>query len=213
MLEYRPKFSQPPLLPIRPEWRERNPPDGPAATLFRRHLANVTTILDVGAGDRYWEDVLRRMGLDLTYQSVDPETRHTHDFTNFLEMEGEFDCIMMLELLEHLPLEIGWEFAFHAYDLLSPGGVLVLSTPNPRHAHQMWSSDFTHTRPWPAHDLWALCRIMGFADVDIYRQVLVARGRRPILPFKVALSRLLDLDPAYGLLLFARKGSAAGGAE
>jgi hypothetical protein len=205
MIDYRRQFPTPPLLPIRPDWREQNPPAGPAADLFRRHLADANTLLDVGAGDRYWQDVLERLGLRLDYSSVDTETRHRHEHSDFMAVEGTFDSIMMLELVEHLPLEIGWEFVFRAYGLLGQGGVLVLSTPNPRHAHQVWSSDFTHIRPWPAHDLWAMCRVAGFREVEVHRQVLVAKGRRPILPVKSALSRLLDLDPAYGLLVFATK--------
>jgi len=95
---------------------------------------------------------------------------------------------MMLELLEHLPLQLGLRFLDHAIDLLPPGGVLVIGTPNPRHAHHMWGSDFTHVRPWPAHDLWALCAVAGLEQIEVYRQMLTTPKRRLAAPLQMALS-------------------------
>jgi SAM-dependent methyltransferase len=204
-MELRPKFPGGPLIQIRPDWREQEPPVGPAAALFKRHLAGVDSLLDVGAGDRYWETVLRRMHINLHYRSVDPDRRHPHEFSDFLKVTETFDAILMLELLEHLRLDVGLAFLKHGVKCLNPGGVLVIGTPNPRHAHQVWSADVTHIRPWPAHDLWSICQVVGLKDVEIYRQMLVTPKRRLVAPMQLALSRLLDLDPAYGLLLFAHK--------
>jgi len=205
LLEKRPYFPGASLIKIRPDWRERDPPAGPAAALFKRHLATVGTVLDVGAGDRLWESVLRRMRIGNAYLSADVERRHEHDFEDFLGVEECFDAILMLELLEHLPLELGLRFLDHAVELLHPGGVLVIGTPNAHHAHQVWSADLTHVRPWPAHDLWALCSIAGLQRIAVYRQMLVTPRRQIIAPLQLALSRLLGIDPAYGLLLFAHK--------
>jgi hypothetical protein len=83
--------------------------------------------------------------------------------------------------------------------------VLVIGTPNPRHAHQVWSADLTHIRPWPAHDLWSVCQVIGLEHVELYRQMLITPKRRLAAPLQIALSRVLDLDVAYGLLLFALK--------
>jgi hypothetical protein len=69
----------------------------------------------------------------------------------------------------------------------------------------VWSADLTHIRPWPAHDLWALCSIAGLQRIAIYRQMLVTPRRQVIAPLQLVLSRLLGIDPAYGLLLFAHK--------
>ncbi|MDP9225299.1 MAG: methyltransferase domain-containing protein, partial [Actinomycetota bacterium] len=137
------------------------------------------------------------------------EPHHDHDFRDFLGVDSTFDAILMLELLEHLPLELGLGFLEHAVKLLNPGGVLVLGTPNARHPHQVWSADFTHVRPWPAHDLWALCIIAGLQPVEVYRQVLLTRKRRIMMPLQLALSRLLDVDLAYGLIVFAHKPPAS----
>src|SRR5712692_3321759 len=62
LLELRPRFPGARTVLIRSDWREATPPSGPAARLFRNHLGSSQTVLDVGAGDRYWQDVLARLG-------------------------------------------------------------------------------------------------------------------------------------------------------
>jgi SAM-dependent methyltransferase len=207
ILELRPSFPGARLIKIRPDWREDSPPKGPAADLFRQNLAPAKTILDVGAGDRYWKDVLARLGVDAAYKSADIDPLHEHDFSDFFHVRSEFDAILMLELIEHLPIDVGIGFFEHAAGLLKPGGVLVVSTPNPAHAHRMWSTDVTHIRPWPAHDLWAVLHLLGLEEVAIYRQLFVGSRRRLTMPIQQALAKLLELDPAHGLLAFARKSS------
>lgn len=207
LLELRSKYPGAPLIKIEQDWRERNPPAGPAAQLFKRHLAGVETILDVGAGDRLWESVFERLGIGARYLTSDIDLLHPHDYSDFLGIEDTFDAIVMLELLEHLPLETGLAFLQHAVNILNPGGVLVIGTPNAHHPHHVWSVDLTHVRPWPAHDLWALCVIAGLEGIEVYRQMLTSRKRRPLIPLQIGLARLLELDPAYGLLLFAHKSA------
>jgi SAM-dependent methyltransferase len=205
LVEVRAQFPGAPLIRISPDWREKATPSGPAARLFVEHLAGAETVLDVGAGDRYWADVLRRLGIDAEYRSADLETRHDHDYGDFLGVEDRVDAVLMLELIEHLPLEVGLRFIEHAVELLNPGGVLVVGTPNAHHPHWVWSSCMTHVRPWPAQDLWATCRVAGLTDVAIYRQMLVTRRRQTILPLQLAMSKLLGIDAAQGLMLFAHK--------
>ena len=210
VVEHRVSFPGAPLIKIRPDWREQLRPSGPAAKLFIRQLSSAKTILDVGAGNRYWKDVLERLGINGSYQSVDVESEHAHDFDDFLAIESSFDAILMLELLEHLPVQTGLRFLDRAVNLLHPGGVLVLGTPNAAHAHWVWSGDFTHVRPWPARDLWAILLIAGLEDVEVYRQMLTNRRRHLTLPLQMALSKLLELDPAQGLLAFGRKPAVTG---
>lgn len=168
-------------------------------------MNNAQTVLDVGAGDRYWGDVLRRLGIDADYRSADLETRHDHDYGDFLSIEDKVDAILMLELIEHLPLEVGLNFIEHAVKLLNPGGVLMIGTPNTHHPNWVWSSCMTHIRPWPVQDLWAVCTLSGLTQVEAYRQMLVTPRRRPLLPIQLAFCKLLGLDPAHGIMLFANK--------
>jgi SAM-dependent methyltransferase len=205
LVEVRTQFPGAPLIRISPDWRERPVPGGPAARLFAEHLAGIGTVLDVGAGDRYWSDVLRRMGIGADYRSADLETRHEHDYGDFLAVQDKFDAVLMLELIEHLPLELGLRFIEHAVELLNPGGTLVIGTPNAHHPSWVWSSCLTHVRPWPVQDLWAVCQLSGLTGIEAYRQMLVTPRRRPLLPVQLGLSKLLGLDPAHGVMLFAHK--------
>jgi len=205
LVEMRPGFPGAPLILIAPDWREREPPSGPAARLLQKHLGDAATILDVGAGDRYWGDVLRRLGISAQYRSADLDTRHEHEFGDFLSIDERVDAVLMLELIEHLPAELGLRFIEHAIELLNPGGMLVIGTPNAHHANWTWRTCFTHVRPWPMQDLWAICTLGGLAPVEVYRQMLVSRRRRAVLPAQRLVSKLLGLDVAQGIVVFARK--------
>jgi SAM-dependent methyltransferase len=205
MVNQRASFPGAPLIQIDPLWRDVDHPVGPAADLFRRNVVGRESLLDVGAGNKLWESVLRKLGYSGRYASADTETHYEHEYSDFLTVEDRFDAIMMLELIEHVPAELGVRFVAHAAELLNPGGVLVISTPNPSHAHQSWSPDFTHIRPWPAHDIWALGEAVGFERVEVYRQMFVPRRRRIVIPLQRALCKVLELDPAHGLVAFAHK--------
>jgi SAM-dependent methyltransferase len=203
ILNKRADFPGAPLIKIDPGWRDVPSPKGPAAELFRRHVVPRDSVLDVGAGDRQWETVLRKLGFAGRYASADPETHYQHEYADFLDVRERFDVVMMLELIEHIPADLGVRFMAHAAELLNPGGMLVVSTPNPRHAHKTWSADFTHVRPWPEVDLWALGTVLGFEQVDVYRQMLIPPRRRIVVPLQQALCKVLELDPAHGLVVFA----------
>src|ERR1035437_7462494 len=166
--EVRAQFPGAPLIRISPDRREKSPPSGSAARLFVKHLAGAQTVLDVGAGDRYWSEVLRRLGIDADYRSADVDTRRDQGYGDFLSVEDGFDAVLMLELIEHLPLELGRRFIEHAIELLNPGGVLVIGTPNTLHPNWLWSGCVTHIRPWPVQDLWAMCKIGGLTRAEVY---------------------------------------------
>ena len=59
-------------------------------------------VLDVGAGDRCLEAVLRARVGGLTYQSVDPDPERTHDYRSLEEVQDRHDLITCLEVIEHL---------------------------------------------------------------------------------------------------------------
>ena len=209
VLPLRAAYAPPPIEVSPRDWRAHEPPIGPWAQHLRRHLIGSKRLLDVGAGARVWKDELARLGVTPAYESADTETRYAHEHDDFLAVEGAYDAILMFELLEHLPMELGLNFLQHAADLLEPGGVLVITTPNPAHPTSFQATDFTHVRPWPAHDLFALCTLAGLSEVDAHRILHADAKRRPFVSVQKRLAHLLGFDAADHLLLFARRPRAA----
>ena len=187
-------------------WRDAPSPVGPWATAVCGALAGASSVLDVGAGDRAWQDVLARLGVRAAYASCDVEPRHPHEHADFLAVPAaSYDGLLLLELLEHLDGQTGVDFLVQAFAVLRPGGALVVSTPNPAHPTSFQASDVTHVRPWPAHDLFGVLRLVGFEDVVVHRLLHVEPRRRPIVGLQKAAARLVGVDPADHLLVTARK--------
>jgi SAM-dependent methyltransferase len=195
----------PDFIKVSRRWREDLPDRvGASGALLKAALSDARSVLDVGAADRVYEGVFAGLGLDVQYKSVDRDETYEHDFKDFLSVEEDFDAIVMFEIIEHLPLDVGIQFLSHARRLLPAGGVLVVSTPNAAHANHVWRADFTHVRPWPCADLYGALRLVGFGDVRLYRQFCGSWKRRIALPFYAPLYRLLELDPAQTTLAIAR---------
>ena len=191
---------------ISPTWRDELPRRvGASGQLIRTTLADARTILDVGAGNRAYQGVFRNLGLTGEYRSADVDRTHQHhDYTDFLSITDRFDAIVMFELIEHLPLDVGVTFLEHARRLIQPAGVLMLSTPNPHHPNHVWRVEVTHIRPWPMADLYGVLRLVGFDEVQLCRQYLGSWKRRLAVPLTKALYRFMELDHAQTILAIAR---------
>jgi SAM-dependent methyltransferase len=201
---HRAGYVRGPVEAVPADWRTGRPPRGPWARHVTAALDGATTVLDVGAGDRAWEALLPAMGVDAAYASADPDTLHEHDHADFLAVTATVDAVLLLDVLEHLDLDTGLAFLDHAARVLSPGGALVCSTPNPAHPTSFQASDVTHVRPWPAHDLRGALLAAGFTDVVVHRLQHAAPGRRWMLAVNRFTARALGVDPADHLLAVAR---------
>jgi len=92
--------------------------------------------LDVGCGAGYFVKAMSVAGFDATGVDLGRENVQFAGSAlgvrvldeNFLEMEEEQDIITMHQLLEHVPSPM--TFLSKALQLLRPGGLLMLSTPN-----------------------------------------------------------------------------------
>lgn len=186
-------------------WRDETPPRGPWATHIGAALRGAGRVLDVGAGDRAWAALLPAIGVPAAYESADPDPLHPHEHADFLAVRGAYDAVLLLDVLEHLDLETGLAFLEHAATVLAPGGVVVVSTPNPAHPTSFQASDVTHVRPWPAADLRGALLESGFADVAVHRLQHAAPGRSWMCAVNRAAARLLGVDPADHLLVVARR--------
>jgi len=172
-------------------------------------IKQCATLLDIGAGDKRLKETLEKASWPGEYFSLDIDNKFSHNYDCLEKVDREFDCIAMLEVLEHLNLRDGINYIENAYRLLKPGGIFIISTPNIRHINAFWAADITHIRPWPHRDLYAILRLAGFESAEIFRIRLL--NRLPTIKdnLKFILSQyicaILGADCAQGIMAIVRK--------
>ena len=96
-------------------------------------------VLDIGCRDgglrRWLPPGVRYQGMDITPEFAGPDIviRDVSDGIPF--GDGVFDHVFCIEVLEHVPNPFGALAEIHR--VLRPGGVLVLSVPNPYHVKEL----------------------------------------------------------------------------
>ncbi|HUY05653.1 MAG TPA: methyltransferase domain-containing protein [Acidimicrobiales bacterium] len=185
------------------------------------YLENVRTatgddgvVLDVGCGRGEWLEMLRDEGISATgvdandsYREqwaaagLDVITANATDYMRTLQ-PGTIAVITAFHLVEHLPLDVMLELLDLANQLLRPGGLLILETPNPENlivGASAFYLDPTHQRPIPPRLLEFLVHVRGFVDVEIAR---LQRGDSRTLsePSEVAGPWVHDLLPIIELI-------------
>lgn len=113
--------------------------------------------LDIGCS---MGELLKRVarGKDIKSVGVDPDPKWTKDVTNLYrsidEVEGKFDLITMIEVLEHLNKP--QEMLRKIKERMSPGGVLIVEVPNRR----AYLVAFNYPQHVVAYDVGALGRLL-----------------------------------------------------
>jgi len=82
----------------------------------------------------------RQLGVDIlpaqidyanrTYGASFRQFRHVPSITHLRSIEGSFDCVTLIEVIEHLNLAEIYDLFGELARLIRPGGKLVLTTPN-----------------------------------------------------------------------------------
>ncbi|MDP2923556.1 MAG: methyltransferase domain-containing protein [Candidatus Omnitrophota bacterium] len=127
-------------------------------------------ILDIGAGDRALENLLRGSGFKGIYKSLDVDKSVGHDFKDISEVKEKFDFICLLELIEHLELAEGIKYFELCKELLDDNGCLYISTPNIFHPTYFWS-DPTHIQHYPIKFLYGILKLLGFCNIELYKLI------------------------------------------
>lgn len=167
-------------------------------------------VLEVGCGRGLTGELLeRRIGCRVTGVELNPEVAkdaarrlhavHAGDVET-LELRGEFDAVLALELFEHLTENE--RFLARARELLRPGGRLVLSVPNVGHWAVVddllagrWDYlpigllCYTHYRFFTRRTLADWLARAGFARVEIVPQTTELPARFADLPPAFAVDR------------------------
>ncbi len=173
-----------------------------------KSVRDKSSLLDVGAGDLRIKDMIEQNGYQGEYHTQDIGGEYKYTYQSLDEIERQYGAIVCLDVLEHLQLGDGLAYLKRLKDLLEPGGVLVIQTPNALCIRDPIGWDMTHVQTYNAQDLWSYLRVIGL-DVEGYRVTFGTTPRTLYERFKervrVDLNRLLRTDHAENLMMFARR--------
>jgi SAM-dependent methyltransferase len=169
------------------------------------YIKDGESVLEIGASNRRLEKRLKAFHPQLRYKSMDIDPSYPHDYSSFEEIKETFDVILLFEVIEHIDLKGGGEMVARIYQILNPGGRVILSTPNIYTPGQYWKG-VDHLTAYHYEELGALFLSQGFTIVDIrrvYNDPFLQYVMRVYLlaPF----FRFLKIDFTKSILLVARK--------
>ncbi len=170
--------------------------------LICRHIPQNARVLEIGAGDRPFLPELQRRGFTGRFYTMDIDRRQRHDFYSVSEISGFYDAVIMREVAEHLERPLFYEYLEKIAEVLSPAGILALTTPNPWCPGWMWA-DYTHISPWPPADMIGILGEFGFG-ATIYRVIWPSRWLWLKRLYWAVHSRFYDVDFAGSYVAIGR---------
>ncbi len=166
-----------------------------------------TSVLEIGAGERALRKKIQKRWPTCNYASFDVDKHGDHDFYDLDEINGRYDLVCMFEVIEHVTVDIAHDILEKAYDVLAPGGTLMITTPNIYYPPG-YLRDATHITPWCYDELGGIASLAGFRVKKIYRlynESWIQRLIRRVLCYP--LFRLLGIDYSRQIMLVAQKPS------
>ena len=196
-------------------WREavhRRYPDLKSLAIVRKrlpfilkHLKDGETVLEIGAFNRELGDRIKKYCPQAAYKSVDIDPTYPHDYSSLDEVKERFDLVLLFEVIEHLDWDDGRKMVARIFEILNPGGRVIISTPNVYTPGQYWK-DVSHRTPYHYEELGGLLLGQQFELVKVCRLY-----SEPALHFFIKvyllspLFRLLSIDFAKSILVVGRK--------
>lgn len=171
-------------------------------------LTPTARVLDVGAGARNLERYVTAPGQK--YYALDPDGQGSVDFRSWDDVPRDlaFDVAVAHQVLEHVPMKVGFELVDQVFARLAPGGLFIASVPNPAHPNRHFSHAF-HVQFWPMGDLFGLVRSAGFEVVALKRANKYRAPWNPLKRLFLAWGReLYRMDWADSLLIVGQKPGA-----
>lgn len=198
--------SQVPHFPVHRWWASDDLCD--IERVYLDAIRNAKTLLDVGAGDLRVMRRFQAAGYRGEYHTQDIGTEFAYDYATLDDVTRTCDAIFCFDVIEHLSLEDGLRLLDRLMELLAPGGVLIVQTPNARCIRQPLGWDMTHLHCYNAPDLWAFFTACGMECAG-YRVRFGAPesgfGRLRAAVSAGVITRLLGADYADNIALIARR--------
>lgn len=172
-------------------------------------VRDAESLLDVGAGDLRIMRKFRAAGFQGEYHTQDVGVEFAYDYKDLREVGRAYQAILCFDVIEHLPLQAGIAMVLRLADLLGPGGVLVIQTPNSRCINNPLSWDMTHLHCYNLADLWAYLTALGL-KTEGYRVTFEPKRRSPPAKIRAVLSKYLitqwlNSDYAANIALISTK--------
>ncbi|MEO7741967.1 MAG: class I SAM-dependent methyltransferase [Usitatibacter sp.] len=139
-------------------------------------------VLDVGCGYGFALRALRSLGfsalegLESSPQQAERcraagfRVKVTSDSVAWLSScEGQFDCVLLLDVIEHVPVALQIEFLRAIHGCLAPAGRLIVTTPNANAilAARWRYNDHTHHSSFTERSLHFVLKNAGFDPIAI----------------------------------------------
>jgi SAM-dependent methyltransferase len=169
------------------------------------HLKEGEAVLEIGAFNRELGDRIKRYSPRTSYKSVDIDPAYPHDYSSLEEVKEKFDMVLLFEVIEHLDWNEGRKMVAKIFEILNPGGRVILSTPNVYTPGQYWK-DASHRTPYHYEELGGLLLSQRFELLKICRLY-----SEPVLKFFIkayllsSLFHLLSIDFTKSILIVGRK--------
>jgi 2-polyprenyl-3-methyl-5-hydroxy-6-metoxy-1,4-benzoquinol methylase len=185
--------------------------------------AEPARVLDAGCGDGYVSAQLARrghrvIGVDASPSAIGfastlvPSARFAvgdlRDLTLSLDGEERFDVAMLVEVIEHVPIEDQERVLRELRGVLEPGGRLIVTVPTTNRPLIEW-----HYKHYSLADLTALLEAGGFAVEEVGYQFRLTPLSRALFAdsklWRVVENRVWDLKVVRGLLARVFRGRYA----
>jgi SAM-dependent methyltransferase len=118
----------------------------------------------------------------------------------------KYDCILLMEIIEHIPVADGEKILRKCRELLNPDGILVISSPNPKkHIGQMLTNPDAHIFEYSLPEMETLLKKHNFEVIDkagwFGRGKYISQGLTP--EEKVLYDKVTRLGPGFRMGLFS----------
>jgi len=176
--------------------------------VLAEELFDGARVLEIGSSDRSLVPFLKARFPSLVYKSMDVDRETKHDYYRLDDVAEKFDAALLVEVIEHVPFAEGVRLLARVYDLLVPGGKLIVVTPNLAHPTHFYR-DPTHVTPYSHEGLGGVLVGLGFEVARAWRifdAPVIEKGLRMYVT--APLTKYLGIDFAHSLVFVAARPKA-----